>query len=129
MTTQNVAKSKYNHFVDELEKIPLGQMTKENKHNILIAMHQLISTKVVSRNNQWCQTAAIVERLANRIAREQEYSAELKSIQRNKKEPPRTYNVAIIAWPNANVRGYAEKAQKILSNVMKSSSKSTPWPF
>lgn len=127
-------------FVDEMENIPLGHLTKENKRQMLLALRQLssidqcgngysgesssVSFESSSLAGQKRRYACMVESLSERLLQEQAYEA----TQSKRRNPPRTYNFAIKAWSHANVRGSAEKAQKILSKVVKSSNNSTPRP-
>ncbi|KAL3784893.1 hypothetical protein HJC23_012496 [Cyclotella cryptica] len=129
-----------NEFIDEMENIPVGHLSKENKRKMLLALRRLTS---IDQSRHGCsggssnesfdlnslarqrrQNASMAERLSERLLQEQDYEA----TQINTKYAPRTYNFAIKAWSNANVRGSAEKAEKILSKVVKSSNKSTPRP-
>ena len=69
------------------------------------------------------QDATIVERLLDRLLHEYQYSVnntnDSISEQREQRNgnSARTYNLAIKAWANANIRGSAEKAERVLKRL------------
>ena len=68
------------------------------------------------------QDATIVERLLDRLVKDDLYSTEILSNDERKVEDLKvsawTYNLAIKAWSNANVRGSAEKAERVLKKLV-----------
>ncbi|KAL7468481.1 hypothetical protein ACHAXS_008706 [Conticribra weissflogii] len=123
-------------FNEEINKIPIGQLTQQNKTDMLLLMRQLsamdrrrddiISSPVFSHARQRRQDATIVERLLERLMQEQEYlfkvdcndesDTQINSMTRL--NVVATVNLAIKAWSNANVRGSAEKAERILNRLL-----------
>jgi len=119
-------------LVEKMENTPLGQLRQDNKRDMLIVMHQLssmgrrqddldgTSSKDGSYTRQRRQDATIVEQLLNRFLKEYQYSTECTNNDRQSNQNnlnARTYNLAIKAWANANVRGSAEKAERLLKRL------------
>jgi len=123
-------------FTERLDEIPIGLLTQQNKTDMLFTMRQLaamdrrrddvISSPEFSHARQRRQDATIVERLLERFLKEKEY---LTKVDCNDEGDNRfnnkgcrnvvaTVNLAIKAWANANVRGSAEKAERVLNRLL-----------
>lgn len=123
-------------LADQMEEIALGQLTQDNKRNMLTVMRQLssmgrrrddiipasdASNKDGSYTRQRRQDATIVERLLDRLMKEYHHLDNNGSRPRTNNlqdvNAKTTYNLAIKAWANANVRGSAEKAERVLKKL------------
>jgi len=106
-------------IVERVQNIPIGKLTKDDKRDMLILMRQLSSMNRRLDDNfsnslrQRRQDATIVEQLLDRLLRERQHSADAN----NHEEEILALNLAIKAWYNANVKGSAEKAQKLLKRL------------
>jgi len=119
-------------LVEQTENTPLGQLTQDTKRDMLTVMRQLssmgrrqddivaTSSKDGAYSRQRRQDATTVERLLDRLLKDYQYSSEFTHDDRKVNQDnvnARTYNLAIKAWANANVRGSAEKAERILKRL------------
>ena len=126
-------------LVNQTENTPLGLLTQDSKRDMLTVMRQLSSMgrrqddmigSTVSNKKDGAsrrQNAVIVERLLDRLLKEYQYSTEFSTDDNNDRQRTkythhdninaRTYNLAIKAWANANVRGSAEKAERVLKRL------------
>ena len=126
-------------LVNQTENTPLGLLTQDSKRDMLTLMRQLSSMGrrkddmigSTASNKKYAasrrQDAIIVERLLNRLLKEYQYSTEFSTDDNNGRQRTkythrdninaRTYNLAIKAWANANVRGSAEKAERVLKRL------------
>lgn len=117
-------------IVEQMQNVPLGQLTRDDKRNMLILMRQLSSMNR-RRDDSFSNTlrqrrhdATMVEQLLHRLVREREYlkdddvdaEDDYDDNGRHVKEA-NVHNLAIKAWYNANVKGSAEKAQRILKQL------------
>lgn len=121
--------------VEQIQSIPLGQLTKDEKRDILILMRQLSS---MSRRRddsfsntlrQRRQDATMVEQLLDRLLREKQYSidtADYCGDDGKQVEEANVHNLAIKAWYNANVKGSAEKAQRVLKQLTEGAAAKQP---
>jgi len=106
-------------LVEQVQNIPLGKLTKDHKRDMLILMRQLSSMNRRRDDNfsnslrQRRQDATMVEQLLDRLLRERQHSANAN----NHEEEVLALNLAIKAWYNANVKGSADKAQKLLKRL------------
>ncbi|KAL9191041.1 hypothetical protein ACHAXT_000747 [Thalassiosira profunda] len=111
-------------LAQQTEEVPLGQLTPDHRRDMLTVMRQLSSMDrrrddIVATSRKRRQDAAMVERLLDRLLREHQYSVEFAEDgkQSGQDVNARTYNLAIKAWANANVRGSAEKAERVLKKL------------
>lgn len=126
-------------LVNQTENTPLGLLTQDSKRDMLTVMRQLSSMgrrqddmigSTASNKKDGAsrrQDAVIVERLLDRLLKEYQYSTEFSTDDNNDRQRTkythhdninaRTYNLAIKAWANANVRGSAEKAERVLKRL------------
>ena len=106
-------------LVEQVQNIPLGKLTRDDKRDMLTLMRQLSSMdrrrddSFSNSLRQRRQDATMVEQLLDRLLRERQHSAEANYHE----EEVLALNLAIKAWYNANVKGSAEKAQKILKRL------------
>ena len=126
-------------LVNQTENTPLGLLTQDSKRDMLTLMRQLSSMgrrqddmigSTASNKKDAAsrrQDAIIVERLLDRLLKEYQYSTEFSTDDNNGRLRTkythrdninaRIYNLAIKAWANANVRGSAEKAERVLKRL------------
>ena len=106
-------------LVDRIKKTPLGQLTSDDKRDMLTLMRELSSMhrrqddSFSNSLRQRRQDATMVEQLMNRLLIERQHSSGTD----NYEEVVLALNLAIKAWYNANVKGSADKAQKILKRL------------
>ena len=106
-------------LIERVQKIPLGKLTKDDKRDMLTLMRQLSSMNRRQDDSfsnslrQRRQDAMMVEQLLDRLLREKQHMAEAHSHE----EEVVALNLAIKAWYNANVKGSADRAQKLLKRL------------
>eukprot|EP00986_Skeletonema_menzelii_P016391 scaffold14433_cov156-Skeletonema_menzelii.AAC.2 len=106
-------------LVERVQKITLGKLTKDDKRDMLTLMRQLSSMNRRQDDSfsnslrQRRQDAMVVEQLLDRLLRERQHMGEAHSHE----EEVVALNLAIKAWYNANVKGSADKAQKLLKRL------------
>eukprot|EP00985_Skeletonema_marinoi_P013224 scaffold6528_cov211-Skeletonema_marinoi.AAC.12 len=107
-------------LVERVQSIPLGKLTRDDKRDMLTLMRQLSSMNrrrddSFSTNSlrQRRQDATMVEQLLDRLLRERQHMTDA----HNHEEEVIALNLAIKAWYNANVKGSADKAQKLLKRL------------
>lgn len=121
--------NKNSEIVDEIEdqaslpervqSIPLGKLTRDDKRDVLTLMRQLSSMNrrqddtFSNSLRQRRQDAMMVEQLLDRLLRERQHMREAY----NQEEEVVALNLAIKAWYNANVKGSADRAQKLLKRL------------
>ena len=118
----NREKTDWRLLVERAESTPPGKLTPDTTRDVLTVMRQLSSAgrrrddRSSSPTQQRRQDATTVERLLNVLLRENQFA---KSDRRDTHFAvnTRTYNLAIKAWANANVRGSAEKAERVLHKL------------
>ncbi|KAL7553715.1 hypothetical protein ACHAWF_017036 [Thalassiosira exigua] len=112
-------------LIEKVENVPLGQLAQDHRRDMLTVMRQLssmgrrrddiIASNDGSYSRQRRQDAAMVEQLLDRLLRED--GRQRQGDRDRDTVNARTYNLAIKAWANANVRGSAGNAERVLKRL------------
>lgn len=118
-------------LLERTERVPPGRLTRDHERDMRAAMRRLSSAgrrrdDVDARRRR--RDAALVERFLDRLAKERQHASGAESENndgRTARDPnadARTYNLAIEAWAHADVRGAAERAERVLKRLRVASS-------
>ncbi len=108
-------------LLERVQNIPMGKLTRDDKRDMLTQMRQLSSMNRRQDDSfsnslrQRRQDATMVEQLLDRLLRERQHNNMTETY--NHEEEVVAINLAIKAWYNANVKGSADRAQKLLKRL------------